>query len=79
MVAVTAPWLAVFTAALGLGRLFEGPAIERAVRQVLRMLGHPDDLGRMLSGVLGGVPARCELVVEVAAWAGSAAARRGAC
>jgi hypothetical protein len=53
MVAVTAPWLAVFTTAPGLGRLLKGPAIERALRQALRMLGYPDDLGRMPSGVLG--------------------------
>jgi hypothetical protein len=53
MVAVTAPWLAVFTTAPGLGRLLKDPAIERALRQALRMLGYPDDLDRMPSGVLG--------------------------
>jgi hypothetical protein len=53
MVAVTVPWLAVFTTPPGLGRLLKGPAIERAMRQALRMLGYPDDLDRMPSGVLG--------------------------
>lgn len=59
MVAVTAPWLAVFTTAPGLGRLLKGPAIERALRQALRMMGYPDDLDRMPSGVLGASLPRC--------------------
>ena len=64
MVAVTTPWLAVFTTARGLGRLLQGPAIDRALRQALGMLGYP------------GVSAGCRPVLLGASLPGASSSRR---